>query len=98
MDIDINNLPDEITTDVYLLLSEHGYVTMHTDVMDCYTTLGEPVQVTFKLKGREDITSEIVTKLNKEAASIRADAEIKCQRIEDKIQSLLALPEKVGEA
>ncbi len=91
MDIDINNLPEEITTDVYLLMDDSGWLTSNiTELNKFYTTIGK-VEVTFKIKHKDKITGDIVGRLKAESQKIRADAEVKCKMIDDKINSLLAI-------
>jgi hypothetical protein len=76
-----------------LTANERGWVTLHDYVMTDYTLISEPVEVTFKLKKREEVNSSLVKCLKAEAQKITADAEIRCHAINEKIQSLLALPE-----
>ncbi len=91
MNIDINNLPEEVTTDVYLLMDDSGWLASNiTELSEHYTTIGK-VEVTFKIKRKDKITGDIVDRLKDGAQKIRADAEVKCKRIDDKINSLLAI-------
>lgn len=90
--LDVNDLPEEITEAIYPLMSEYGTVLFHDSTMDGYTTLGDPVEVTFKLKKKDEISKQLVVDLRDKASKIRAEAEIECSQIEEKIQSLLALP------
>ena len=97
MDLDINNLPEEVTTTVYPRLNtEYGYV--HLSVCKegggpDYVSLCEPVDFTFKIKNKKEITTDLVASLKAESSRIRAEAEVACQDIDNKIQSLLALPD-----
>ncbi len=91
MYIDINNLPEEITTDVYLMMDDSGWLASNIAELDkFYTTIGK-VEVTFKIKRKDNITGDIVDRLKDESQKIRADAEVKCKMIDDKINSLLAI-------
>ncbi len=92
MELDINNLPKEVTVNVSLMIDDDGWLCANLyNASDIYTTIGE-VEVTFKIKQKAEITDEIVDRLKNESQKIRADAEVKCERIEQKIQTLLALP------
>ncbi len=100
MNIGTNNLPETITLNLSAYVSDHGWVRTLDEsdksVADSYTEISsEPVEVTFKIKQRDEITGELVDRLREESQKVRADAEIKCQRIDEKINSLLALPEAV---
>jgi hypothetical protein len=92
MDFDTTNPPKEITLNVYPMLSEHGWVTLNDIPLPNYVLLADPVEVTFKIKMKEELTSNLVDNLKTQEQEIRAKAEIKCKNIQDKIQSLLALP------
>lgn len=91
MEMDINNLPDELTVRTFLMVDQFGWITMHTDEMDNYIVLSE-MDVTFKLKPREDVVNESIARLRAIIKETRAKAETECKQIEEKIQSLLALP------
>ena len=92
MYLDARELPEELTITMIPMMSENGYFTTHDTPLDGYTVLGEAVEVTFKLKPREEINNELVSQLKKQLQTVRAKAETECQQIEEKIQSLLALP------
>lgn len=92
MHLDANELPEEITLNLVPILSEYGSVLVHESDLEGYTTIGEPVEVTFKLKTKDVISKEIVVSLREKASKIRATAESQCVQIEERIQSLLALP------
>jgi hypothetical protein len=94
MNLNANELPEEITLTVTLIMSEYGTIMVNAGDIDGYTTIGEPVEVTFKTKDRESICKEMVIDLREKASKIRAAAESQCVQIEEKIQSLLALPNK----
>ena len=94
MEFDINNPPEEITIDVFLSLSEYGHLAVsHLSIeSQGYTNLAEPIKATFKLKKRNEITDGMVDNLKAEKQKLIADTEVKCNRIDDKINQLLALP------
>ena len=101
MNIDLNNLPEEVTVDVYLLVHDE-YDFLHVSQYaksDGYTCIAGPVPVTFVTNDRDKIIRDAVASLRKAIQTIRADAELKCNAIEEKIQGMLALPnlEKDGE-
>ena len=94
MNIDLNNLQEEVTQDIYLLVNEKwGWTTTYEkpDLED-YTCLAGPVTVTFEVKDRNEIINAAVESLRNEIQKVRAEAEVKCNAIEEKIQSMLALP------
>ncbi len=91
MEIDISNFPEEITTDVYLMMDDAGWLSSDlVGLSELYTTIGK-VEVTFKIKQKDKITGDIVERLKDESKKIRADAEVECKIIDDKINSLLAI-------
>ncbi len=94
MNIDINDLPETVTVYIYPLLSSYGNVMVHTNTIDGYTQIGEPVSVTFKTRSKDVIVSDVVANLKEESSKIRAKAEVECNRINDKINSLLAIEDK----
>lgn len=94
MYLDINDLPEEVTFKVYPLLSDYGSVMASKSEIDGYITIGDPVEVTFKVKTKDVISKELIVTLKDKASKIRAVAESECGQIEEKIQSLLALPNK----
>jgi hypothetical protein len=94
-DFDIKNPPEEITVTIYLGISdEYGWLRLLESEVDIYTIVSEPVQVTFKIASREAITKGVIEGMRKEEQNIRAEAESKCKRIDEKIQSLLAIESK----
>ena len=101
MYIDLNNLPEEVTEDMYLLVhDEYDFVHVSQYAKsDGYTCIAGPVPVTFVTNDRDKIIRDAVASLRKAIQTIRADAEVKCGAIEEKIQGMLALPnlEKDGE-
>ncbi len=95
MDIDINNLPEEITVEMYAYYNtdfnfisyrDNNYARSGTMVL-----ISDAVSVDFKITGRDVITKNVVDGLKAESQKIRADAEVKCKMIDDKINSLLAI-------
>ena len=94
-DLDIKNLPEEYTTTVYLVWkNEYSWAQVSEyspDDPDSFL-IAEPIEITFKMRPREDATKEAVEGLRREIEKVRAAANIKCNQIEEKIQSLLALP------
>ncbi len=92
MNLDTNDLPEEITIDVLPMLTEYGTIVTHDCALDGYVVLGDAVKVTFKIKKKDAINKELVIGLREKASKIRATAESQCVQIEEKIQSLLALP------
>ena len=99
MNIDIKELPEEITVMVCPCVHSHyGWFALHEDPLtECsdYIGIGDPVEVTFKLGSREDAMNDVIGKLKKEQAEIRVDSEKRCMGLEEKIQQLLALPASV---
>ncbi len=95
MNIDINNLPEEITTTLYAYYNtDFNFISYrdNNDIRDSTMVLmSEGVSVDFKITGRDVITKNVVDGLKAESQKIRADAEVKCKRIDDKINSLLAI-------
>ena len=94
MNIDLNNLPEEVTVDMYLLVhDEYDFVHVSQYAKsDGYTCIAGPVPVTFVTNDRDKIIRDAVASLRKAIQTIRADAELKCGAIEEKIQGMLALP------
>ena len=94
MNIDLNNLPEEVTEDVYLHVhNEWDFTSLSQyDYMDDYTCIAGPVTVTFVTNDRDKIIKEAVESLRNEIQKVRAEAEVRCGAIEEKIQSMLALP------
>ena len=94
MNIDLNNLPEEVTEDVYLHVHNEWNFTsinQYPDMED-YTCIAGPVTVTFEVSDRDKIINDAVESLRNEIQKVRAKAEVKCNAIEEKIQSMLALP------
>ncbi len=96
MNININDLPKEITMNLVLVVSDFGWLKVFDvsdkSVINNYVGLtAEPVLVTFKIDSKADITAGLVENLKAESQKIRADAEVQCKEIDDKINSLLAL-------
>ena len=95
-ELNINDLPEEHTTTVYLCWStEYEWA----NVYQCPPNndpkrilIAEPLEVTFKIKPREDTVNLAIDGLRREIDKVRAAAEVKCNQIEGKIQNLLALP------
>ena len=100
MNLDINDLPEEITQKVFLLYNQRwGIVTVHPrDDMDDYICIAEPVEVTFKIKPREDTVKAAIESLRRQIQIVRAAAEVECNQLEGRIQNLLALPNKSEES
>ena len=95
MNIDLNNLPEEVTEDMYLLVHDefsYTYISPYQNDMDGFTCIAGPVPVTFKINDKDKIINNAVASLRKAIQTIRADAELKCGAIEEKIQGMLALP------
>ena len=93
--MNIDELPEEKTVSIYLYLNtEYDYTTTFEQERDepQYVLLAEPVEVTFKIKAEQDVKNTMISKLKETRTKTRADAEIKCKLIDEKIQSLLALP------
>ena len=94
MNIDLNNLPEEVTEDIYLLMNDRwGWTAIYEkpDLED-YTCIAGPVAVTFQVEDKDKIIKDAVESLRNEIQKVRAEAEVKCGAIEEKIQSMLALP------
>jgi len=95
MNIDLNNLPEEVTEDMYLLVHDefsYTYISPYQNDMDGFTCIAGPVPVTFKINDKDKIIKDAVESLRNEIQKVRAAAEVKCNAIEEKIQSMLALP------
>jgi hypothetical protein len=102
MNIGLNNLPEEVTEDVYLHVhNEYNFtsINVYPDMAD-YTCIAGPVTVTFEVKDKSEVINTAVESMRNEIQKVRAEAEVKCNAIEEKIQSMLALPnlEKDGES
>ena len=95
MNIDLNDLPEEITMDVVLNSTDWGFVRMYSPdeaaIVDGIVISAKPVTVTFKVIGKAEATTEIVKELKEKSQKIKAIAEVKCNEIDEKINSLLAL-------
>ena len=94
MNVDLNNLPEEVTEDVYLLINEKwGWTAIYEkpDLED-YVCIAGPVTVTFEVNDKNKIIKDVVESLRNEIQKVRAEAEVRCGAIEEKIQSMLALP------
>ena len=92
--LDITDLPEEVTEDIYLFVHDEWSfmsISQHPD-MDDYTRVAGPLSVTFKIKDNDEIINDVVASLRKSMQTVRAEAEVKCNAIEEKIQSYLALP------
>ena len=95
MNIDLKEMPKEITTLVYPCVHpKYGWLSLRDDPPEYsdYVQIGDPVEMTFKLLGSNEVLTEVVTVLKEEQSKLRAESERKCMDIEEKIQSLLALP------
>lgn len=95
MYLDIDDLPEELTISVYPHMTQFGSLNISdTDLGEdsYYTLIGEPVEVTLKLMKRDKVVDGVVANLKAEAQKVMADAQVKCNQIDEKIQSLLALP------
>ena len=94
-ELDINNLPEEYTTTVYLVWkNEYSWAQVSEyspDDSDSFL-IAEPIEVTFRMKPKEDTVKDAVNGLRREIERVRAAANIKCNELEGRIQSLLALP------
>ena len=94
MSLDLNNLPEEVTEDVYLhVRNEYNFtsINVYPDMED-YTCIAGPVTVTFEVKDKSEVINTAVESMRNEIQKVRAEAEVKCNAIEEKIQSMLALP------
>ena len=94
MNIDLNNLPEEVTEDVYLHVhNKYNFtnINVYPD-MENYTCIAGPITVTFEVKDRDEVVKTAVESLRNAIQKVRAEAEVKCNAIEEKIQSMLALP------
>ncbi len=91
---DQSNLPEAITATLYLQQNiAHGYfyVSQFKPDEEFYTLIAEPMDVTFKIKDNDEIIKKVVENLRSQIQKTRADAEMKCNGLEEKIQSLLCL-------
>ncbi len=96
MNINVNDLPKKVTMNLVLTVSDFGWLKVFDasdeSVINNYIGLTvEPVSVTFKIGSKADITAGLVENLKAESQRIRADAEVKCKEIDEKVNSLLAL-------
>ncbi len=97
MNININELPKEITMDLVLESTDWGWLRVYEAKDTCtggdtmISISSETVTVTFKTKGKTEITAGLVENLKAESKKIRANAEASCKEIDEKINSLLAL-------
>lgn len=96
-DLDINNLPEEYTTTIYIYWNnKYQYANISDYSPDDDDPerflIAEPLEVTFKIRPKEDTVKEAVDGLRKNIEAIRARANVECNKLEEKIQSLLALP------
>ena len=91
--MNINDLPEEIELKLVPMLSAYGYITVHEKLLDGYVQIGAPFTVKFKTISKDVITKGVVDNLKAESQKIRADAEVKCKLIDEKINTLLALPD-----
>lgn len=98
MDLNINNLPETITVDVYPSVhANYGFFTVWSgSVCESYIPIGEPVSVTFTLSPSNTAMQSAVDALRAEQQEIRAKSERQCMELENKIQSLLALESDNG--
>jgi hypothetical protein len=89
-------LPEEVTKTVYLYMNtRYDYIAASAfyDPDDEETTLlAEPIEVTFKTIDRNKIVNDAIKSLRNEIQKVRAAAEVKCNQLEEEIQSYLALP------
>ena len=88
-------LPETYTQNFYLTVMPSGNLSLLTwrvadDDKDGYVCLGKH-EITVNVP-QEDPTMKIVACLKAAISSVRAEAEITSQALEDKIQKLLALP------
>ena len=93
-ELDINNLPEEYTTTVYLVWkNEYSWAQVSEyPPSGSDSLIAEPIEVTFRMKPKEDTVKDAVNGLRREIERVRAAANIKCNELEGRIQSLLALP------
>lgn len=102
-ELNINDLPEEYTTAVYLIWNtEYDWANVYQCPPDDDPNrflIAEPLEITFKIKPKEETVNQAIEGLRREIEKIRAAAEVKCNQIESKIQNLLALPnlEKVDD-
>jgi len=100
-ELDINNLPEEYTTTVYLVWkNQYSWAHVSGFSPDNYPDeflIAEPIEVTFRMKPKEDTVKDAVNGLRREIERVRAAANIKCNELEGRIQSLLALPNHTEE-
>ena len=94
MNIDLINLPEEVTEDFFLLMHENwGWTAMYeTPDLEDYVCIAGPVTVTFVTNDKDKIINDAVDSMRNEIQKVRVEAEVKCNAIEEKIQSMLALP------
>ncbi len=98
MNLDTNDLPDTITLKIVACVTRFGWIKFFEEGdipnPDDNVLISEaPIRVRFNIKKQVEVTADLVSSLKAEKALIRADAEKQCNMIEDKIQSMLALPD-----
>ena len=100
MIIDIKNLPEIFAIKARLEMSnEGGYMCIREvyrddmESMNGYSVVSEDFEFSVKALGRAEITKKAVTDLRGQIQEIRGAAELQCKRIDETIQSMLALPE-----
>ena len=86
----MSNYPDDIRQ--YDHDPRSPFYDDSNDLIDGYTAVSEPIEIKFKLKNRDELTNQMVAQMREQITETRANAESKCKILEEKIQSLLALP------
>jgi hypothetical protein len=90
--LDIRNLPESVAiTVIPQVHSRYGILLAHPALLGEYIQIGQPITLAIKVD-RRDITSDVIESMRTEIQTIRAESEMKVQQIEERIQSLLALP------
>lgn len=88
----IEDIPSEITvTQIPQMHPDLGNPVLHGRVMPGYIKIGEPVTITFKTLSTDAVRGGAVEELRKQVATIRAESEMQCKGIEERIQSLLSI-------
>lgn len=97
IEFDIKNPPKEYTTTLYPTYNHRfGLVALYEDGKqddpEC-TPLADPIKITFKIKNNTDLVSGSINMLRLDKNATLDYAEIKCREIDERIQSLLAIPD-----
>lgn len=97
MQLDLDNLPDTHEIDMVLIVTSYNMIhaqPARISVDDDEMVISEPVTVKFNIYKKDNIKSVAVGAMKAQIEKIRADSEVKCVALQDKINSLLAIEDK----